>query len=149
MSRYVKVPDRPSLKKGGKKKLKLSDPNDGPFLRNEHETRFSLDEVLKGHMSTDISMLNLDLPDKGPYTPNSVHFKPELGVIFLDYEGEVRFQRMSELHLCPMDHLVYLLLWIDDSMNGRVVDLKIRREFLRRRNLGEDVTDYIDLSVLE
>ncbi|XP_024978957.1 uncharacterized protein LOC112516167 [Cynara cardunculus var. scolymus] len=39
--------------------------------------------------------------------------------------------------------------WLDDDIYGEVMDRKIRKEFLRRKELGEEVPGYFNLSNLD
>lgn len=120
MSQFVDIPPLPLKPTRKKKSSAVSE--EGPSNTNEHETKFSLDEVLGP--PTDLSALNLSLPGRGPHTPGKVLADPH-GIFFTDYNYSTRLQRASELHLCPLKHLFYLLCFCNPSMGGSVMnDLK-------------------------
>ncbi|KAI3678292.1 hypothetical protein L6452_37579 [Arctium lappa] len=109
-------------------------------IRNETSIKFSK-ETLFGP-PPDLSVLDLSLPPGGPYIPGKVLNNPH-GIFFRDDEGVLRFQRVSEIPICPLNHLKDLLcLWCNFSPLVDSIKSIIRQESSDRRQRGEEIPDY-------
>lgn len=98
VSKIVKIPPLP-LKPS--RIRKTSEAEDNQFSFSRSELRFLIDSF-NIDADCDISMLNISLPEKGPYALVTILLTPELGLMFISCKGKYCFQRMSELHLYPI-----------------------------------------------
>ncbi|KAI3715177.1 hypothetical protein L6452_22147 [Arctium lappa] len=91
----------------------------------------------------DLSVLDLSLPPGGPYIVGQV-LKDPFGIFFKDDEEQLRFQRVSEIPICPLSHLKDLLcLWCDFSPLAESIKSIISQESSDRRQRGEEIPDYM------
>ncbi|KAI3758649.1 hypothetical protein L6452_06217 [Arctium lappa] len=110
VSTVLKVPSAlPSKPRQFKRKPVSSSSENVAVIRNETSIKFSR-EALFGP-PPDLLVLDLSLPPGGPYVARQV-IKEPFGIFFRDDEEELRFQRVSEIPICPLSHLKDLLcLW--------------------------------------
>ncbi|KAI3746599.1 hypothetical protein L6452_09036 [Arctium lappa] len=95
--------------KANQKKLVSSSSDNVAVIKNDTSIKFSK-EALFGP-PPNLSVLDLSLPSGGPFIPGKV-LKNPFGIFFIDDESQLRFQRVSEIPLCPLNHLKDLLcLW--------------------------------------
>ncbi|KAI3677685.1 hypothetical protein L6452_36951 [Arctium lappa] len=110
-------------------------------IRNNTSIKFSK-EALFGP-PPDLSVFDLYIPSGGPFIPGQVLNDP-YGIFFRDDEGVLRFQRVSEIPICPLNHLKDLLfLWCDFSPLVEPIKTIIHQESTDRRQKGEKVPHMI------
>ncbi|KAI3759258.1 hypothetical protein L6452_06940 [Arctium lappa] len=110
-------------------------------IRNNTSIKFSKEALFGPPL--DLSILDLSLPPGGPYLPGQV-LKYPFGIFFRDDEEQLRFQRVSEIPICPLRHLKDLLcLWYDFSPLAESIKTIISQESSDRRQRGEEIPDYM------
>ncbi|KAI3693009.1 hypothetical protein L6452_32836 [Arctium lappa] len=145
MNRVTSVLNLPSPIPPNPKKLKRrigsSSSEDVAIIRNETSIKFSRDALFGP--SPDLSVLDLSLPPGGPFQAGQVIDNP-YGIFFRDDDEELRFQRVSEIPICPLNHLKDLLcLWCDFFLAAEKIKEIIIQESLERRQKGEEIPEYM------
>ncbi|KAI3684854.1 hypothetical protein L6452_34081 [Arctium lappa] len=145
INRVTSVLNLPSPIPPNPKKLKRrigsSSSEDVAIIRNETSIKFSRDALFGP--SPDLSVLDLSLPPGGPFQAGQVIDNP-YGIFFRDDDEELRFQRVSEIHICPLNHLKDLLcLWCDFFPAAEKIKEIISQESLKRRQKGEEIPEYM------
>ncbi|KAI3746275.1 hypothetical protein L6452_08701 [Arctium lappa] len=124
----------PSKPKQFKRKPVSSSSENVVVIRNETSIKFSRESLFGP--PPDLSILDLSLPPGGPYVAGQV-LKEPFGIFFRDDEEELRFQRVSEIPICPLSHLKDLLcLWCDYSPAAEPIKAIISQESSDRRQKG-------------
>ncbi|KAI3684727.1 hypothetical protein L6452_33952 [Arctium lappa] len=124
-----------------KRRIGSSSSEDVAIIRNETSIKFSRDALFGP--PPDLSTLDLSLPPGGPFQGGQVIDDP-YGVFFRDDDEELRFQRVSEIPICPLNHLKDLLcLWCDFSPAAEKIKEIISQESLERRQKGEEIPEYM------
>ncbi|KAI3702337.1 hypothetical protein L6452_28073 [Arctium lappa] len=125
----LKVPSAiPSKPKQIRRKSVSSSSENVAVIRNETSIKFSR-EALFGP-PPDLSVLDLSLPPGGPYVAGQVLEEP-FGIFFRDDEEQLRFQRISEIPISPLDLLKDLMcLWCDLSPAAEQIKVIISKESL-------------------
>ncbi|KAI3746737.1 hypothetical protein L6452_09176 [Arctium lappa] len=91
----------------------------------------------------DLSVLDLSLPPGGPYAAGQV-LKEPFGIFFRDDEEQLRFQRVSEIPICPLALLKDLMcLWCTLSPVADPIIANICKESLEQRQKGEEIPEYL------
>ncbi|KAI3735903.1 hypothetical protein L6452_15427 [Arctium lappa] len=122
-----------------KRKPVSSSSDNVAVIRNETSIKFSR-EALFGP-PPDLSVLDLSLPPGGPYAAGQVLDEP-FGIFFRDDEEQLRFQRVSEIPICPLALLKDLMcLWCTLSPAAEPIIAIICKESLERRQKGEEIPD--------
>ncbi|KAI3770913.1 hypothetical protein L6452_02061 [Arctium lappa] len=145
INRVTSVLNLPSPIPPNPKKLKRrigsSSSEDVSIIRNETSIKFSRDALFGP--SPDLSVLDLSLPPGGPFQAGQVIDNP-YGIFFRDDDEELRFQRVSEIPICPLNHLKDLLcLWCDFFPAAEKIKEIISQESLERRKKGEEIPEYM------
>ncbi|KAI3758599.1 hypothetical protein L6452_06166 [Arctium lappa] len=146
INRVTSVLNLPSSIPPNPKKLKRrtrsSSSEDVAIIRNETSIKFSRDALFGP--SPDLSVLDLSLPPGGPFQAGQVIDNP-YGIFFRDDDDEeLRFQRVSEIPICPLNHLKDLLcLWCDFFPSAEKIKEIISQESLERRQKGEEIPEYM------
>ncbi|KAI3669317.1 hypothetical protein L6452_40549 [Arctium lappa] len=145
INRVTSVLNLPSPIPPNPKKLKRrigsSSSEDVAIIRNETSIKFSRDALFGP--PPDLSVLNLSLPPGGPFQAGQVIDNP-YGIFFRDDDEELRFQRVSEIPICPLNHLKDLLcLWCDFFPAAEKIKEIISQESLERRQKGEEIPEYM------
>ncbi|KAI3697893.1 hypothetical protein L6452_30995 [Arctium lappa] len=97
-------------------------------IRNETSIKFSREALFDP--PPDISVLDLSLPPGGPYVVGQV-LEESFGIFFRDDEEQLRFQRVSEIPICPLGLLKDLMyLWCDLSPAAKQIKVIISKESL-------------------
>ncbi|KAI3681283.1 hypothetical protein L6452_36073 [Arctium lappa] len=110
-------------------------------IKNDTSIKFSKEALFRP--PPDLSVLDLSLPPGGPFIPGKV-LKNPFRIFFRDDEGQLRFQRVSKIPICPLNHLKNLLcLWCTYSPSAEPFKTLIRQESADRRQKGEEVPDYM------
>ncbi|KAI3681662.1 hypothetical protein L6452_36464 [Arctium lappa] len=138
----LKVPSNlPSRSMQVKRKPVSSSSDNVAVIRNETSIKFSR-EALFGP-PPDLSVLDLSLPTSGPYAAGQVLDEP-FGIFFRDDEEQLRFQRVSEIPICPLALLKDLMcLWCTLSPVAEPIIAIICKESLERRQKGEEIPEYL------
>ncbi|KAI3729779.1 hypothetical protein L6452_18447 [Arctium lappa] len=124
-----------------KRRIGSSSSEDVAIIRNETSIKFSRDALFGP--PPDLSVLNLSLPPGGPFQAGQVIDNP-YGIFFRDDDEELRFQRVSEIPICPLNHLKDLLcLWCDFFPAAEKIKEIISHESLERRQKGEEIPEYM------
>ncbi|KAI3729524.1 hypothetical protein L6452_18184 [Arctium lappa] len=124
-----------------KRKIGSSSSEDVAIIRNETSIKFSRDALFGP--PPDLSVLDLSLPPGGPFQAGQVIDHP-YGIFFRDDDEELRFQRVSEIPICPLNHLKDLLcLWCDFFPAAEKIKEIISQESLERRQKGEEIPEYM------
>ncbi|KAI3692006.1 hypothetical protein L6452_31811 [Arctium lappa] len=124
-----------------KRKIGSSSSEDVAIIRNETSIKFSRDALFGP--PPDLSVLDLSLPPGGPFQAGQVIDNP-YGIFFRDDDEELRFQRVSEIPICPLNHLKDLLcLWCDFFPAAEKIKEIISQESLERRQKGEEIPEYM------
>ncbi|KAI3692615.1 hypothetical protein L6452_32435 [Arctium lappa] len=145
INRVTSVLNLPSPIPPNPKKLKRrigsSSSEDVAIIRNETSIKFSRDALFGP--SPDLSVLDLSLPPGGPFQAGQVIDNP-YGIFFRDDDEELRFQGVSEIPICPLNHLKDLLcLWCDFFPAAEKIKEIISQESLERRQKGEEIPEYM------
>ncbi|KAI3757560.1 hypothetical protein L6452_05101 [Arctium lappa] len=145
INRVTSVLNLPSPIPPNPKKLKRrigpSSSEDVAIIRNETSIKFSRDALFGP--PPDLSVLDLSLPPGGPFQVGQVIDYP-YGIFFRDDDKELRFQRVSEIPICPLNHLKDLLcLWCDFFPAAEKIKEIISQESLERRQKGEEIPEYM------
>ncbi|KAI3707685.1 hypothetical protein L6452_26314 [Arctium lappa] len=145
INRVTSVLNLPSPIPPNPKKLKRrigsSSSEDVAIIRNETSIKFSRDALFGP--PPDLSVLDLSLPPGGPFQAGQVIDYP-YGIFFRDDDEELRFQRVSEIPICPLNHLKDLLcLWCDFFPAAEKIKEIISQESLERRQKGEEIPEYM------
>ncbi|KAI3681368.1 hypothetical protein L6452_36162 [Arctium lappa] len=145
INRVTSVLNLPSPIPPNPKKLKRrigsSSSEDVAIIRNETSIKFSRDALFGP--PPDLSVLDLSLPPGGPFQAGQVIDNP-YGIFFRDDDEELRFQRVSEIPICPLNHLKDLLcLWCDFFPAAEKIKEIISQESLERRQKGEEIPEYM------
>ncbi|KAI3748567.1 hypothetical protein L6452_11724 [Arctium lappa] len=145
INRVTSVLNLPSPIPPNPKKLKRrigpSSSEDVAITRNETSIKFSRDALFGP--PPDLSVLDLSLPPGGPFQAGQVIDYP-YGIFFRDDDEELRFQRVSEIPICPLNHLKDLLcLWCDFFPAAEKIKEIISQESLERRQKGEEIPEYM------
>ncbi|KAI3678440.1 hypothetical protein L6452_37733 [Arctium lappa] len=145
INRVTSVLNLPSPIPPNPKKLKRrigsSSSEDVAIIRNETSIKFSRDALFGP--PPDLSVLDLSLPPGGPFQAGQVIDHP-YGIFFRDDDEELRFQRVSEIPICPLNHLKDLLcLWCDFFPAAEKIKEIISQESLERRQKGEEIPEYM------
>ncbi|KAI3770753.1 hypothetical protein L6452_01896 [Arctium lappa] len=145
INRVTSVLNLPSPIPPNPKKLKRrigsSSSEDVAIIRNETSIKFSR-YALFGP-PPDLSVLDLSLPPGGPFQAGQVIDNPH-GIFFRDDDEELRFQRVSEIPIYPLNHLKDLLcLWCDFFPAAEKIKEIISQESLERRQKGEEIPEYM------
>ncbi|KAI3745915.1 hypothetical protein L6452_08327 [Arctium lappa] len=145
INRVTSVLNLPSPIPPNPKKLKRrigsSSSEDVAIIRNETSIKFSRDALLGP--SPNLSVLDLSLPPGGPFQAGQVIDNP-YGIFFRDDDEELKFQRVSEIPICPLNHLKDLLcLWCDFFPAAEKIKEIISQESLERRQKGEEIPEYM------
>ncbi|KAI3707389.1 hypothetical protein L6452_25855 [Arctium lappa] len=145
INRVTSVLNLPSPIPPNPKKLKRrigsSSSEDIAIIRNETSIKFSRDALFGP--PPDLSVLDLSLPPGGPFQAGQVIDHP-YGIFFRDDDEELRFQRVSEIPICPLNHLKDLLcLWCDFFPAAEKIKEIISQESLERRQKGEEIPEYM------
>ncbi|KAI3771391.1 hypothetical protein L6452_02555 [Arctium lappa] len=131
----------PSKPKQIRRKPVSSSSENVAVIRNETYIKFSR-EALFGP-PRDLSVLDPSLPPGGPYVAEQVLEKP-FGIFFRDDEEQLRFQRISEIPICPLGLLKDLMcLWCDLSPAAEQIKVIISKEYLERKQKGEDIPEQV------
>ncbi|KAI3770566.1 hypothetical protein L6452_01704 [Arctium lappa] len=118
-----------------------SSSEDVTIIRNETSIKYSRDALFGP--PPDLSVLDLSLPPGGPFQAGQVIDNP-YGIFFRDDDEELRFQRVSEIPICPLNHLKDLLcLWCDFFPTAEKIKQIISQESLERRHKGEEIPEYM------
>ncbi|KAI3681326.1 hypothetical protein L6452_36117 [Arctium lappa] len=138
----LKVPSTlPSKSMQVKKKPVSSSSDNVAVIRNETSIKFSR-EALFGP-PPDLSVLDLSLPPGGPYAAGQV-LKESFGIFFRDDEEQLRFQRVSEIPICPLTLLKDLMcLWCTLSPAAEPIIAIICKESLKRRQKEEEIPEQV------
>ncbi|KAI3748888.1 hypothetical protein L6452_12301 [Arctium lappa] len=124
-----------------KRKIGSSSSEDVAIIRNETSIKFSRDALFGP--PPDLSVLDLSMPPGGPFQAGQVIDHP-YGIFFRDDDEELRFQRVSEIPICPLNHLKDLLcLWCDFFPAAEKIKEIISQESLERRQKGEEIPEYM------
>ncbi|KAI3681234.1 hypothetical protein L6452_36023 [Arctium lappa] len=145
INRFTSILNLPSPITPNPKKLKRrigsSSSEDVAIIRNETSIKFSRDALFGP--PPDLSVLDLSLPPGGPFQAGQVIDNP-YGIFFRDDDEELRFQRVSEIPICPLNHLKDLLcLWCDFFPAAEKIKEIISQESLERRQKGEEIPEYM------
>lgn len=136
ISQIVDIPPLPHKSVRRRKSIPASEEE--PSHKNETEIQFSKEVVLGP--PPDLSALNLSLPGYGSFSPDEVLSDP-YGIVFVDHEGIYRYQRVYELYLCPLNHLLNLIYWCDLTKFGAVIKALIFKHLKDLKRQGEPVPD--------
>ncbi|KAI3667160.1 hypothetical protein L6452_42209 [Arctium lappa] len=138
----LKVPYTLPPKSNQIKRKPISSSSDNvAVIRNETSIKFSK-EALFGP-PPDLSVLDLSLPPGGPYVAGQVLEEP-FGIFFRDDEEQLRFQRVSEIPICPLALLKDLMcLWCTLSPAAELIIAIICKESLEQRQKGEEIPEYL------
>ncbi|KAI3665205.1 hypothetical protein L6452_43828 [Arctium lappa] len=124
-----------------KRRIGSSSSEDVAIIRNETSIKFSRDALFGP--PPDLSVLDLSLPPGGPFQVGQVIDNP-YGIFYRDDDEELRFQRVSEIPICPLNHLKDLLcLWCDFFPAAEKIKEIISQESLERRQKGEEIPEYM------
>ncbi|KAI3734638.1 hypothetical protein L6452_14112 [Arctium lappa] len=145
INRVTSVLNLPSPIPPNPKKLKRrigsSSSEDVAIIRNETSIKSSRDALFGP--PPDLSVLDLSLPPGGPFQAGQVIDNP-YGIFFRDDDEELRFQRVSEIPICPLNHLKDLLcLWCDFFPAAEKIKEIISQESLERRQKGEEIPEQV------
>ncbi|KAI3701453.1 hypothetical protein L6452_26543 [Arctium lappa] len=132
------IPPNPKKLKG---RIGSSSSEDVAIIRNETSIKFSRDALFGP--PPDLSVLDLSLPPGGHFQAGQVIDNP-YGIFFRDDDEELRFQRVSEIPICPLNHLKDLLcLWCDFFPAAEKIKEIVSQESLERRQKGEEIPEYM------
>ncbi|KAI3715452.1 hypothetical protein L6452_22434 [Arctium lappa] len=124
-----------------KRRIGSSSSEDVTIIRNETSIKFSRDALFGP--PPDLSVLDLSLSRGGPFQGGQVIDDP-YEIFFRDDDEELRFQRVSEIPICHLNHLKDILcLWCDFSPAAEKIKEVISQESLERRQKGEEIPEYM------
>ena len=117
---------------------------EGPVLRNETSVKFTAEEILFKKWQVDLQMLNLRLLACRPMPSATIIMDHEHGIYFEDGQGELRFQRATEIPKARTHYLTNLLTIVLDDRNQVLpfmFNKIIQHELDERFRRGEEFID--------
>ena len=122
MSKIFSIPPLPEKKTRKSKVVAEEDPSH----MNEHEVKFSTEELFAHLTPPDLSMLNLHHPKSEYHAPRMVLYKPECGMIFIDINGKYSSAHQNYTLFLQHTRLIYLFGFSLTSMELCLTERSLR-----------------------